>query len=108
MVSDGRVAALVGRWHRLARIRSRGGKRRRRQVHRAGCERDRAYQGKHAFLKPLSVPAGSYPKPECRIDTLDHGVLFWRARVCRMASPIGWRGRCMASKARSARNSRSL
>jgi hypothetical protein len=68
MVQDGRAAALWGAgigWPGLPRWRQR----RRRALHRAGCRRDRAHPRQAHVLKPLTVPAGSYPKPD-RSDRL--------------------------------------
>ena len=84
---------VVGRRHRLARIYRRGGKPRRRQVHRPRRRRDRGDQGQTWFLKPLAVPAGSYPNQTKAIDALgswsfilaradlDDGVAYRLARA---------------------------
>jgi uncharacterized protein len=70
MVSDGRVAALWGAgigWPGFAAVAASAGGARFIAPDASEIARIKA---KHAFLKPLSVPAGSYPNQNDRIDTL--------------------------------------
>ena len=108
MVLDGRVAALWGAgigWPGFRAVADSPGGARFIAPDAAEIARIRA---KHSYLKPLTVPAGSYPNQNLPIDWWVHGALFWHARICRMMSRTGWRERCMASKRRSARDCRRL
>src|SRR5258708_22639606 len=70
MVLDGRVAALWGAgigWPGFAAVAGSAGGARFVAPDASEIARIKA---KHAFLKPLSVPAGSYPNQNDRIDTL--------------------------------------
>jgi TRAP transporter TAXI family solute receptor len=70
MVSDGRVAALWGAgigWPGFASVA--GSPAGARFIAPDASEIARI-KAKHTFLKPLSVPAGSYPNQNDRIDTL--------------------------------------
>jgi uncharacterized protein len=70
MVSDGRVAALWGAgigWPGFAAVAGSAGGARFIAPDASEIARIKA---KHTFLKPLSVPAGSYPNQNDRIDTL--------------------------------------
>jgi TRAP transporter TAXI family solute receptor len=70
MVLDGRVAALWGAgtgWPGFAAVAASAGGARFIAPDTSEIARIKA---KHAFLKPLAVPAGSYPNQNDRIDTL--------------------------------------
>jgi TRAP transporter TAXI family solute receptor len=70
MVSDGRVAALWGAgigWPGFASVAGSAGGARFIAPDASEIARIKA---KHTFLKPMSVPAGSYPNQNDRIDTL--------------------------------------
>jgi uncharacterized protein len=104
MVLDGRVAALWGAgigWPGFTAVAaSPGGAR----FIAPDADEIGRIRAKHSFLKPLTVPAGSYPSQNASINSVAHGALSWRAKTCRMTSPIGWRERCTVPKARCARN----
>ena len=105
MVLDGRVAALWGAgigWPGFAAIAaSPAGAR----FIAPDADEIAQIRAKHSFLKPLTVPAGSYPNQN-EADQFAGIMEFCpRARhACPMTSPIIWRGRCMAPKRHSARN----
>src|ERR1700716_2797068 len=70
MVLDGRVAALWGAgigWPGFAALAGSAGGARFLAPHAGEIARIKA---KHTFLKPLTVPAGSYPNQNGQIDTL--------------------------------------
>ncbi|MEY9700943.1 TRAP transporter TAXI family solute receptor [Bradyrhizobium diazoefficiens] len=105
MVEDGRVAALWGAgigWPGFAAVASSASGAR---FIAPSAEEIARIRAKHSFLKPMIVPAGSYPKQAEPIASLVRGVLSSRARICRTMSPTGWRRRCMAWRRRSARSS---
>lgn len=87
MVSDGRAAALWGGgigWPGFTRIAAAGG----RFIAPSGAEAARI-RTKHAFLKPLAVPAGAYPGQASAV----HSVGSWSFILARPDLPdaIGYR-----------------
>ena len=81
MVLDGRAAALWGGgigWPGFAKVAEAGG----RFIAPSAAEIDRI-RGKHAFLKPLAVPAGSYPGQSKPI----HSVGSWSFILARRDLP---------------------
>ena len=61
---------VVGRGHRLAGIQDHEREPGWGAVHRPGRRRNRAHPAKHTFLKPLTIPAGSYPTQSAPINSL--------------------------------------
>ena len=104
MVQDGRAAALWGAgigWPGFAAMaQSPGGAR----FIAPDADEIARIRAKHAFLKPLTVPANSYPGQTAPIDSVGSWSFILVRETCRTTSPIGWRARCTASRRRSARS----
>src|SRR5215471_8824465 len=98
MVEDGRVAALWGAgigWPGFAAVASsRAGAR----FIAPDADEIARIRAKHSFLKPLTVPAGSYPKQTEPIASLGSWSLCSRARICRTISPTAWQKFCTAQR----------
>ena len=107
MVQDGRAAALWGAgvgWPGFAAMAQAPGGARFIAPDAGEIARIRA---KHTFLKPLTVPANSYPNQTgARSIPSAHGVLCSRAKACPTTSPTGWRARCTGPRPRCARSCR--
>ena len=103
MVLDGRAAALWGGgtgWPGFTTVAKAGGAR---FIAPTPDEIARIL-AKHAFLKPLTLPAGSYPGPgPSRSRPSARGASSWRARRSTTPSPTAWRARCTRAKPRSPR-----
>jgi TRAP transporter TAXI family solute receptor len=103
MVLDGRAAALWGGgtgWPGFTAVAQTGGR-----FLAPEPEELAGIRAKHPFLKPLTVPAGSYPGQSAEIRSVGSWS-FWRAQRSRTMSRIGWRARSTAPRTRSARSFR--
>jgi len=109
-LSDGRARGALGvpaspgpvftsRW-----AASPGGAR----FHRARCGRGIArIRAKHTFLKPLTVPARQLSEPGTRRSMRWGSWSFYSGArgICRMTSPIGWRGSLHGAEKRALQTS---
>ena len=106
MVLDGRAAALWGAgigWPGFTAMAESPGGARFIAPDAGEIARIRA---KHTFLKPLTVPAGSYPNQPAAIPSVGSWSFVLTRETCLTMSPTGWRARCTASRPRSARSCR--
>lgn len=103
MVEDGRVAALWGAgigWPGFAAPASSPSGAR---FIAPSAEEIARIRAKHAFLKPLTVPAGATRSRPSRSPRSAPGASSSRARICPTTSPIASPRRCTVSRRRSAR-----
>ena len=106
MVQDGRAAALWGAgvgWPGFAAMAQAPGGARFIAPDAGEIARIRA---KHTFLKPLTVPANSYPNQPAAIDSVGSWSFVLAREACRTMSPTGWRARCTGRRPRCARSCR--
>jgi TRAP transporter TAXI family solute receptor len=98
MVQDGRVAALWGGgvgWPGFTAVaKAPAGAR----FIVPDADGLRKIQDKHTFLKPLTVPAGSYPGQDAPIQSLGSGRSSWPARASATMRRIASRRHCISRR----------